>query len=78
MASFCKLCFKDSQLTNALFFIQAKKVFSRKYLIDKLKSCLAKCKIDTRNYPDNSFRCGKAQHASDFGILNKSIQKLKR
>lgn len=76
MTALWKLFFKDPQPADALFFSQTKKIFCCKYLIDKLKSRFAKCKIDVKNYLSHNFRRGAAQHSSDCGTFNKNIQKL--
>lgn len=78
MTAFYKLFFKDFKLANASFFIQTKETFSHKYMINKLKSCFTECKMGTKNYVGQSFRQSKTQYASDCGIRNKSIQKLRR
>ena len=56
-----KLFFKDSKPADASLFSQTKGIFSRKYLIDIMKSRLAECKIDARNYSSQSFGRGIAQ-----------------
>ncbi len=73
----CKLFFRDLKPADAPIFSQTKRAFSRQYMIYTLESCHTKCRTNARNYSDHSFQRSKAQHASDFGMLTESIQKLR-
>ncbi len=73
-----KLFFQESPAGWYAKYQPVKKAFSCKYLINRLRSCLAKCRIDVRNYSGHCFWQKVAQYASDCGMLNQSIQKLRR
>ena len=54
-----KLIFRDFHLADILYFSLAKKTFSRKILIDILKTRLAKCTVKASNYSGYIFRLDK-------------------
>ncbi len=71
---FCKLYFKYPKLSDAQHFDQTKKQFTGNYLMDILKSCFAKWKIDIKNYSDHNLWFSIAHFLWDRLMLHKSIQ----
>lgn len=73
-----RLLTQDPQPSNSPLFSFSNASFSRRRVIEQLRSRLTTVGISSTSYSGHSFRKGAAQHAADNGMLEEDIRKLGR
>ncbi len=76
VAALRRLFIKDPRSPNAPFFSLQSLAFSRQAVVNILKQRIAATSLPEANYSGHSFRKRAAQHAANYGMLDKSIQRL--